>query len=130
MKNIGESPLQVCLQINTTIIINFLLLYQFAMKFFSPNLVTYKKTFFKWRNTIENFITGNCIQNLLQRFKKKPTNDWCLLCKEVMTLNIWPWSTKSFFTSFNSGFNMTSICVLNDMTDADTDKQMNKIQQG
>lgn len=25
---------------------------------------------------------------------------------------------------------MTSICVLNDMTDADTDKQMNKIQQG
>lgn len=25
---------------------------------------------------------------------------------------------------------MTNICVLIDMTDADTDKQMNKIQQG
>lgn len=35
-----------------------------------------------------------------------------------------------FFTPFNSGFYMTSICVLIDMTDADTDKQMNKIQQG
>lgn len=52
MKNIGESPLQVCLQINTTIIINFLLLYQFAMNFFSPNLVTYKKhnqEFHNWK---------------------------------------------------------------------------------
>lgn len=35
-----------------------------------------------------------------------------------------------FFTSFNSVFDMTSICVLIDMTNADTDKQMNKIQQG
>lgn len=45
MKNIGDSRLQVCLQINTTIIINFLLLYQFAMNFFPPTLLNIRTQF-------------------------------------------------------------------------------------